>query len=99
MRHPSAARQLQRFEVGAIVQQRAMFETMKSVVEEDLWLTSKFRGFNLKNKIVGIIGYGVIGKQVSNMLKAFDANILVHDPYLKNYNNKVVYFYMINSLC
>ncbi len=58
--------------------------SMKSVVEDNLWLTSKFRGFNLKNKIVGIIGYGVIGKQVSNMLKVFDAKVIVNDPYLNN---------------
>jgi len=36
-----------------------------------------------KNTIVGIIGYGNIGKEVARILKVFNFNILVYDPYVK----------------
>jgi len=36
-----------------------------------------FPFIGLKNKTIGIIGYGLIGKKVARMLKPFDTNILV----------------------
>lgn len=37
---------------------------------------------NLKGKNIGIIGCGAVGKRVANIMKAFEANVLVYDPYL-----------------
>lgn len=37
---------------------------------------------DLKDKTVGIIGYGNIGRKVAQRLKAFEMNILAYDPYI-----------------
>ena len=39
---------------------------------------NQFLGFNLKNKNLGILGYGSIGKRVAKLGKALGMNILVH---------------------
>ncbi|MFW9908539.1 MAG: NAD(P)-dependent oxidoreductase [Candidatus Thorarchaeota archaeon] len=41
-------------------------------------------GFELHDKIAGIIGLGAIGYEVAKRLKAFGMEILAHDPYADN---------------
>ncbi|HUU62794.1 MAG TPA: 2-hydroxyacid dehydrogenase [Dehalococcoidia bacterium] len=45
---------------------------------------SSFRGTELAGKTIGIVGFGSIGQQVVRRLSAFDASILVYDPYVNN---------------
>ena len=37
---------------------------------------------NLRSSTVGIIGFGAIGLRVANKLRAFDANVIVYDPFV-----------------
>ena len=39
-------------------------------------------GVMLKDKTLGIISYGRIGKRLANFAKAFDMNIIAYDPYV-----------------
>lgn len=41
-------------------------------------------GFDLKDKTVGIIGFGKIGQIVADIMKAFSCKVLVYDPYTKD---------------
>lgn len=38
---------------------------------------------NLKGKNVGIVGCGAVGRRVAKIMKAFEANVLVYDPFCK----------------
>ena len=42
----------------------------------------RFQGVQIKNKNVGIVGYGSIGRRVAKILEGFGAYILVYDPYV-----------------
>jgi len=41
-----------------------------------------YKGNELCQKTVGLIGFGAVGVEVAKRLNAFDTNILVYDPYL-----------------
>ena len=41
----------------------------------------KFMGHQLKGKIVGIIGYGRLGKMMETYCNAFGMTVKIHDPY------------------
>ncbi len=46
------------------------------------WKRSKFRGVEVRNKTLGIIGLGRVGTQLSKYAKAFDMRVLGYDPYV-----------------
>ena len=51
-------------------------------VREFKW--PKFRGVSIRNKTVGIVGYGDIGKQTAIRCEAFGLNIIIYDPGVNN---------------
>lgn len=55
----------------------------------------KFKGMELSNKTLGIIGIGSIGCRVAEIAKGFDMKVIAYDPYPKKgteekYNLKIV---------
>jgi D-3-phosphoglycerate dehydrogenase len=40
-------------------------------------------GIELRNKTLGIIGFGRIGQEVAKIMKGFEMNLLVFDPFVK----------------
>lgn len=46
------------------------------------WNRSKYVGVELRNKRLGIIGFGKIGSEVGKRAKAFGMEITVYDPYV-----------------
>jgi len=51
------------------------------------WEREMHRGFELKEKTIGIIGYGHMGKAFAKRLSGFDCIVLAHDKYLKNFSD------------
>jgi D-3-phosphoglycerate dehydrogenase / 2-oxoglutarate reductase len=51
-------------------------------LKQGRWEKKKYEGQELEDKIVGILGFGRIGKEVVRRLHAFNARILVYDPYV-----------------
>lgn len=46
------------------------------------WNREQHFGTQLRQKTIGIIGYGRLGKMIARYAKAFDMKILLHDPYV-----------------
>jgi len=48
------------------------------------WKKKELKGFRIKGKTLGIIGYGRIGKEVARMASALEMNVVAYDPYVKD---------------
>lgn len=59
-------------------------------VRNGIWLRAENRGTELKEKTVGIIGYGNTGSVFAKKLSGFECKILAHDKYKKNFGNDFV---------
>jgi D-3-phosphoglycerate dehydrogenase / 2-oxoglutarate reductase len=56
---------------------------MSSDVENNFsWDNRKYFFNDIRNSTIGIIGFGNIGKKLYELLKPFNCNILVYDPYI-----------------
>lgn len=45
------------------------------------WKRSAFKGVEILNKTVGIVGFGHIGQLIAHRLAAFGTTLIAHDPY------------------
>lgn len=59
-------------------------------VKQGKWVRDEFRGYQLKGKTLGIIGYGRTGKKVAHYAAAFEMDIKYYDPYISGGDHKKV---------
>jgi D-3-phosphoglycerate dehydrogenase len=52
-------------------------------LKEGLWIKKDLEGYELKDKVLGVLGYGRIGRSVALKAKAFEMNIRVFDIFEK----------------
>ena len=58
-------------------------------VRKGIWKRTQNRGYELKGKTIGLIGYGIMGKAFAQRLKGFDVNIIAYDKYKKKYSDNL----------
>ena len=75
---------------------RKLFESIKRVKEGN-YDYHGLRGFDLKNKTIGIIGTGHIGIHLIDMLQGFDANIIAYDAFPNKELEKTHNFKYVNK--
>jgi len=56
-----------------------MIPEANRTLKEGLWLKNKFVGFELRGKVLGIIGFGRIGKAVAKRALAFEMKVIAYD--------------------
>ena len=61
---------------------RMTVEANREVQEEGIWNKYKYTGHELRGHVLGIIGYGKIGKRVGELAQAFGMTTVAYDPYL-----------------
>lgn len=58
-------------------------------VKQGEWIKNRLTGFELKNKTLGIIGFGKIGYLVAKKAKAFDMRVLIYDVIIEKLMDQV----------
>lgn len=53
-----------------------------SIVSGGRWDRDSFKGRELSEKTLGIIGFGRLGSRVAKIARGFDMNVLAHDPHV-----------------
>lgn len=51
------------------------------------WIREANRGYEVKDKTVGIIGYGNMGRSFAKKISGLEANVIVYDKYKTNYGD------------
>lgn len=67
-----------------LAQTRKIYPAIKRVRENGEFSTEGFSGFDLKDKTLGVVGTGKIGKHVIRMAKGFEMNVVAYDPHENN---------------
>jgi D-3-phosphoglycerate dehydrogenase len=67
--------------IGQLLSLAHKLHTSDTEVRHGLWEREGNRGFELKGKTIGIIGYGNMGKAVASRLSCFGMSILAYDKY------------------
>jgi D-3-phosphoglycerate dehydrogenase len=67
--------------IGQLLSLAHKLHTSDTEVRHGLWEREGNRGFELKGKTIGLIGYGNMGKAVASRLSRFGMSILAYDKY------------------
>jgi D-3-phosphoglycerate dehydrogenase len=59
-------------------------------VRNGIWLRAENRGYEIKGKTIGIIGYGNMGSSFAKKLSGFECKILAYDKYKSDFGNEHV---------
>ncbi len=58
-----------------------------SEVRQGIWKREANRGYEIKGKTIGIIGYGNMGNAFAQRLSGFECEVIAYDKYKLNYGN------------
>lgn len=67
--------------IGQLLSLAHKLHTSDTEVRHGLWEREGNRGFEVKGKTIGIIGYGNMGKAIASRLACFGMTILAYDKY------------------
>lgn len=62
---------------------RKIPDAHEQITETGSFTQSNLRGFDLKDKIIGVVGTGRIGTNMIRMAKGFGMNVIAYDPFPK----------------
>lgn len=67
-------------------------------IRQGIWKREENRGYELKGKTLGIIGYGNTGRTLAKKLSGFEMKVIAYDKYLSNFSDDFVQEVTLNEL-
>lgn len=67
-------------------------------VRQGIWKRAENRGYEIKGKTIGIIGYGNMGSEFAKRLQGFGCTILAHDTIKTNFGNEFIKESTLNQI-
>lgn len=74
--------------VGMLLSLMNHFNTADAEIRNGEWKREANRGFELKGKTVGIIGYGFMGKSFAKKLSGFEVEVIAYDKYKTGFSDR-----------
>jgi len=74
--------------VGLLLALMNKFNMADQEIRNGEWKREANRGYELKGKTVGIIGYGFMGKSFAKKLSGFEVNVIAYDKYKTGFSDK-----------
>lgn len=74
--------------VGMLLSLMNNFNRADAEIREGIWKREANRGYELKGKTVGIIGYGFMGKSFAKKLSGFEVNVIAYDKYKTGFSDQ-----------
>ncbi len=76
--------------VGMLLSLMNNFNRADAEIREGLWKREANRGYELRDKTVGIIGYGFMGGSFARKLAGFSVNVIAYDKYKTGFSDQYV---------
>jgi len=76
--------------VGMLLNLMNNFNHADAEIREGIWKREANRGYELKGKTVGIIGYGFMGGSFARKLAGFGVNVIAYDKYKTGFSDQYV---------
>ncbi|GAB2988167.1 2-hydroxyacid dehydrogenase [Mucilaginibacter puniceus] len=74
--------------VGLLLSLMNNFNNADAEIRAGKWQREANRGYELKGKTVGIIGYGFMGKSFAKKLSGFEVNVIAYDKYKTGFSDQ-----------
>jgi D-3-phosphoglycerate dehydrogenase len=74
--------------VGMLLSLANNFNRADAEIRDGIWKREANRGYELKGKTVGIIGYGFMGKSFAKKLSGFEVNVIAYDKYKTGFSDQ-----------
>ncbi|MFN8179126.1 MAG: hydroxyacid dehydrogenase [bacterium] len=84
--------------MGAILSLARSIHAADASVRKGEWRRSEFQGFEIRGKLLGIIGFGRIGREVARLAQAFGMRVVATDPYLEESHVAGVHLHTLDDV-
>lgn len=74
--------------IGLLLSLMNNFRNADTQIRNGVWDREGNRGYELKGKTVGIIGYGFMGQKMARKLAGFEVNVIAYDKYQTGFGNE-----------
>lgn len=74
--------------IGLLLSLMNNFRNADTQIRNGVWDRERNRGYELKGKTVGIIGYGFMGQKMARKLAGFEVNVIAYDKYQTGFGNE-----------
>jgi D-3-phosphoglycerate dehydrogenase len=84
--------------LGALLSLARSLHVADASMRRGEWRRSEMQGFELKGKLLGIVGFGRIGREVARLAQAFGMRVVATDPYLEESHAAGVHLHTLDDV-
>jgi D-3-phosphoglycerate dehydrogenase / 2-oxoglutarate reductase len=68
--------------IGLMLAMARAIPAADATMKQGIWEKKQFMGVELRSKVLGVVGFGRIGREVATRARAFGMDVLAYDPFI-----------------